>query len=129
LSITLRKEQLAGLTRDQKLRLIDLIEEKKRRTREKRALFVPNEGQLPVLKSLKQLRAVFAGNGGGKTALGANIAKAAVEGFDPYTELFTSVPARVYVVLDKPDKVDSVWPKSVSTTAASSPFSSMTRSP
>lgn len=105
----LSREQLATLTREEKLRYLELIEEKKRRLREKKDVFVPNDGQRPVLMSRAILRAVFAGNGGGKTAMGANIAKAGMEGYDPWLDEFTPVPARVYVVLDKPEKVESVW--------------------
>lgn len=55
------------------------------------------------------VRAVFAGNGGGKTALAVNEALWSANGFNPASGEITKVPARVIVVLDKPDKVESVW--------------------
>lgn len=108
-ALKLSQEKLAKLSKEQKLKLFDIIEERKRRARERRALYVPNDGQAPVHRSPAKLRAVFTGNGGGKTALGVHEAKWAVEGFNPETQTFTPVPARVYVVLDKPEKVESVW--------------------
>lgn len=105
----LTPEVLESLTPEKKRRVLDLLEEKKRRSREERALYAPNAGQLPVHKSRALLRAVFSGNGGGKTALGANEAKASVEGHNPWLQEYTPVPCRTYVILDKPDKVDSVW--------------------
>lgn len=100
---------LSKLTRDQKLRFLDLIEEKRRRLRDKRAVYKPNSGQLPVHKSDKMLRCVFSGNGAGKTALGINEALWAVAGFNPITKEFSRVPARVIVLLDHPEKVADVW--------------------
>lgn len=105
----LSKEALASLSKEDKLKLLDALAEKKRRAKEKRTAFAPNAGQLPVLQSRAILRAVFAGNGGGKTALGANIALACAAGSDPWLDEHTPVPARIIVVLDKPDKVDSTW--------------------
>ncbi len=103
------KVDLSKLSRSEKLKLLDAIEEKKRRQLEAREAYAPNEGQLPVHKSTRTVRAVFAGNGGGKTALGVNEALAAVNGVNSWTGEHTKVPARVIVVLDKPDKVDTVW--------------------
>lgn len=102
-------EELKLLGRDEKLRLLDLIAEKRRRERERKDHYLPNPGQLPVHQSTHILRAVFSGNGGGKTALGANEAKWALDGYNPVTNTFTKVPCRVVVVLDRPDKVADVW--------------------
>lgn len=55
--------KLAGLTKQQKLQLLDAIEEKKRRKREARIAFVPHEGQLPIIHSEANKRIVIAGNG------------------------------------------------------------------
>jgi hypothetical protein len=101
--------KLASLSKEEKLRLYDLLQEKKRRARESRAVYAPNTGQLPVHLSKKILRAVFSGNGAGKTAMAVNEAKWAVEGVNPITGANTAVPCRVYVVLDKPDKVEQTW--------------------
>jgi hypothetical protein len=99
----------ASNTREQLLKQLDLLEELKRRKRASKALYRPNEGQHPVHASNSTLRAVFAGNGGGKTALGVHEAWWAVTGYNPVLEAYSPVPARVIVVLDKPDKVAEVW--------------------
>lgn len=101
--------KLDHLTKEQKLALLDALEEKERRSRLKVDLYVPNKGQLEVHKSPHTLRAVFSGNGGGKTTLGVNEAKWAVEGYNPITQSYTPVPCRVIVVLDRPDKVEQAW--------------------
>jgi hypothetical protein len=103
------KEQLAKLSPEEKLRLLDLLEERHRRELNKRESFTPNDGQEPVLMSEKRIRCVFTGNGGGKTAMASQIAMAAFNGWDPWLERNTPVPCRVIVVLDKPDKVGEVW--------------------
>lgn len=105
----LTDEQLAKLTKKEKLALLDIIEEKKRRLREKPDNFLPNDGQTDVIKSEALIRAVFAGNGGGKTALGTNEAIWAATGYNQFTKEHTKVPTRGVVVLDRPEKVADVW--------------------
>jgi hypothetical protein len=100
---------LSKLSREEKLRLLAIAEEKKRRLLDARESYAPNAGQLPVHMSDKKVRAVFTGNGGGKTAMAVNEALWAVTGFSPVTKRHTKVPARVIVVLDKPEKVTDVW--------------------
>jgi hypothetical protein len=107
--MTTSKPDLSKLSRTEKLRLLDAIEEKRRRALERREAYVPNDGQVTVHKSAAKVRAVFAGNGGGKTALGVNEAIWAALGYNPVADTKSVVPARVVVVLDKPEKVDSVW--------------------
>lgn len=103
------KINLESLTRDQKLQLLDIIEEKKRRARDRKAVYLPNRGQEEVHKSDAILRCVFSGNGAGKTALGVNEALWAAQGYNPLTQTFTKVPARIVVLLDHPEKVTDVW--------------------
>lgn len=102
-------KNIKELSREQKLILLDALEEKKRRVSEQREAYVPNEGQLAVHMSDKKIRAVFAGNGGGKTALGVNEAIWAALGYNPITKTTSSVPARVIVVLDQPRKIEDLW--------------------
>jgi hypothetical protein len=97
------------LTREQKLALYDVIQEKKRRARNAQAIFDANEGQRPVLASQALERWVTAANGSGKTALAVHDAVWAAQGYNPVTEKFTKVPARVIVLLDSPEKVADVW--------------------
>lgn len=100
---------LTALTREEKLRRLELIQEKKRRIREAASIYKPNQGQLPVHKSGAVLRCVFSGNGAGKTAMAVNEALWFVQGYNPVTKEFTRVPARVIVLLDHPEKVGDVW--------------------
>lgn len=100
---------LSKLTRAQKLEMLDAIEEKKRRIADRREAYIPNEGQEQVHRSDKKIRAVFSGNGGGKTALGVNEAIWAANGYNPITKQHSPVPARVVVVLDQPRKIEDLW--------------------
>lgn len=105
----MKNMDLSKLSRDEKLKLIDLLDEKNQRALEQRELYSPNEGQQLVHKSDKTLRACFAGNGSGKTALAVNEALWAATGWNPIRKVHSKVPARVIVLLDKPDKVADVW--------------------
>lgn len=102
------KPNLDNMTREQMLELLDLLEEKEKRAKQARALYVPHSGQLPVHQSDKQLRFVFSGNGAGKTTLGCNEVLWACQGYNPVLKTYTAVPCRAFVVLDKPEKVESV---------------------
>lgn len=105
----LTTKAIEQLTREEKLHLLSLIEEKERRSKLKAEDYKPNEGQIKVHASDKTVRGVFTGNGSGKTALGVNEAVWAAKGFNPVLNIYTRVPARVIVVLDKPEKVTDVW--------------------
>jgi hypothetical protein len=100
---------LNGLTKEKKIELLDAIREKKRRLKRSRPPYLANSGQMRVHSCTKPFRFVFAGNGSGKTALGANEAKWAADGYNPVLDLHTQAPARVIIVLDHPDKVKDVW--------------------
>lgn len=102
-------EALKGLTKEKKLQLLTLIEEKKRRARLNPELFKPHSTQLPFHKSEKKIRVVVCSNGWGKTAAAVNEVLWAMKGYNPVLQKYTKVPARVVVVLDKPDKVEQVW--------------------
>jgi hypothetical protein len=91
------------------LRLVSLLEEKARREREKKANYTPNDGQRPVHTSDKMIRAVFSGNGAGKTCMGANEVLWAVQGYNPIKNKFTPVPCRGIILLDNPNKIADVW--------------------
>lgn len=100
---------LTDLTKEEKLKLLDLLDEKERRLKNRRARYTPNPGQMPVHTSSKAIRAVFSGNGAGKSCMGANEALWAAEGFNPIRKVVTPSPSRGVVVLDNPDKVDQQW--------------------
>lgn len=95
--------------RADKVKLLLALKEKQRRIKASRPTYVPNEGQARVHGSNAKVRAVFAGNGGGKTVLAAHEAMWAAEGFNPITKQYTAVPATVIVLLDHPDKVEEPW--------------------
>ncbi|MCK5020955.1 MAG: hypothetical protein KAS32_28330, partial [Candidatus Peribacteraceae bacterium] len=104
-----KENPLNGLSRSQKLILLDVIKERKRRSRDQLDEYQPNSGQRPVHISDHILRCVFSGNGAGKTALGANEAIWAAKGYNPVTNSYNKVPARIIVLLDHPEKVEDVW--------------------
>jgi hypothetical protein len=106
----LSKDALAGLSREEKLRALALIEEKRRREKERRPLFADraHKEQLEVLACEEIERYVFAGNGSGKTALGAEDTRCHVTGDNPYTKKNSIVPCRAFIVLDKPEKMETV---------------------
>lgn len=100
---------MAPLSKEEKLRKLELIQERKRRLRRAKSVYVPNKGQLAVHKDRSTIRLVQSGNGGGKTALGANEAIWAATGWNPITEQTTKVPAKIVILLDSPEKVTDVW--------------------
>ena len=100
---------VSKLSKKEKLELLDALDTKRIRKSRAPDAFVPNKGQLPVLTCDKKVRVVFSGNGAGKTAMAAQEALAAANGYNPWTKKYTQVPARVAVVLDRPEKVEQVW--------------------
>jgi hypothetical protein len=97
------------LSRDEKLRKIDALREKKRRILAKKPVYRPNDGQLPVHLDELPIRIVAAGNGGGKTALGTEEALWWASGYNPIKDVLTKVPAKIIILLDSPMKVTEVW--------------------
>lgn len=60
---------LSKLTREEKLQLLDEIEEKEKRIKRSKGLYKPNSLQAKVHASLKRIRLVTSANGVGKTAM------------------------------------------------------------
>lgn len=100
---------LANLSKEEKLRLYEVIQEKKRRILAKKPVYKPNAGQLPVHTDNKPIRIVAAANGGGKTTLAVQEVIWWSTGYNPITQAFTKVPATTVVLLDSPHKVEEVW--------------------
>lgn len=100
---------LSRLSKEEKLAYLDAIKEKKRRILAKKPTYKPNAGQLPVHLDKKSIRIVAAGNGGGKTALGAQEAIWWATGYNPITKEFNKVPATIVLLLDSPLKIDKIW--------------------
>lgn len=102
-------KDLSGLSREEKLKYIELLEEKRRRRKAFKIAYNPNEGQIAVHKSEARIRAVFSGNGSGKTALAVNELIWACIGYNPILKKQTSVPIKAVVLIDDPQKVDEQW--------------------
>lgn len=100
---------LSKYTKEEKLTILDAIKEKKRRIMAEKPVYKPNAGQEPVHKDSKPIRIVAAGNGGGKTACGAQEAIWWATGYSPITQEFNKVPATIVLLLDSPMKVDKIW--------------------
>lgn len=100
---------LSNLTREEKLKLLEALEEKERRQKETLSSYEPNDGQKQVHASGKKIRLVVSGNGAGKTTLGVHEAMWAALGYNPISHSYVAVPRRVVVVLDKPEKVADKW--------------------
>jgi hypothetical protein len=98
-----------NISREEKLRKIDALREKKRRILAKKPVYKPNDGQIVVHKDDKMIRIVAAGNGGGKTTLAVQEVLWWAAGYNPITDTFSKVPATIIVLLDSPSKVDEVW--------------------
>lgn len=94
------------LTREQKLALIDAIEEKKRREASGKPTYKPNAGQLPVHLSKSMNRFVFSGNGMGKTVLLVNELKWILEGYNPITQEVVPANLVCIVVVDSARKIE-----------------------
>jgi len=108
---TIDPNKLASLSKEEKLRLYDQLQLKKKLDLKKRNKFEPNSAQLPVLLSKKYIRLFAGGNGSGKTTLGVNVALAAASGYNPWTKEYTKCPSVGVVVLDNPLKTKEVWLK------------------
>lgn len=100
---------IKNLSKAEKLKLLDLLEAKKKKQLIKKDRYIPNEGQRPIHLSKAIVRFCASGNGMGKTAAAAHEATWKAQGFNPITGEYTPVPSNIAVVLDKPEKVESVW--------------------
>ena len=100
--------KLSAMSKDDKLKLWDLIQKKKELQKEKREAFKPNSAQLPVVMDEHKIRFFAGGNGSGKTTLLTNEHVWMAEGYHPIKKVFTKVPANIAVVVDNPIKIKDV---------------------
>lgn len=107
-------KKLTELSKEEKIKLYDLIQKKKAIQKTKREAFKPNSAQLPVLLSDKPIRFFAGANGSGKTTLAVNAMLNAAHGYNPYKKVHTKAPCVGAVVLDNPIKVKEVWLKEIS---------------
>jgi len=103
------KIDITKMSRAEIEKRLGLVKELKRRKREARTSYIPNKGQNLVHSSTKLIRAVFSGNGSGKTACATHEAIWAALGYNPILKKTTPVPAKVIYVFDTPDKVQDVF--------------------
>ena len=101
--------KLEVLSREEKIRRLEVLREKKRRAKEKRPGYAPNEMQAATHLSDKEVIINLSGNGSGKTASLAHEAWWGAEGYHPYLKRYFKLPGNVTVVLDHPDKVGDKW--------------------
>ena len=82
-----------------------MLEEKERRLKQRKDAYGPNAGQKQVHVSPAKERFVFSGNGSGKTCLLVQEMLAAANGYNPWLDKYTKVPAKIICVIDAPDKI------------------------
>lgn len=102
---TKRKDD-GALSREEKLDLIRIIEERDKKKKRAKPKYAPHGEQLTVHRSAARERFVFCGNSWGKTTALVNEVIWAAQGFNPITRMKTKVPATIVVVLDSPEKVE-----------------------
>lgn len=107
--MSISANKLSQLTREEKVRLAELLQEKKRRLATVRNRFKPNDGQLEIWKSKRKQKALFCGNGFGKTTFGVIESFCRANGYNYVTNEYFRIPRKVVVVLDKPEKVADKW--------------------
>lgn len=104
----LTPDYLATLSKQEKIELVALLEEKERRRRESRTLLDPHRGQLKVILSQALERYLFPGNGYGKTALLVNELDWAAKGYNPFKKTHMPVPAKICLVVATSKDIDEV---------------------
>lgn len=102
----LTREQLAEMSKEEKIKYLEIMREKKRRARNKKAKYVPHAEQLVFHKSDATERYVFCGNGWGKTASLVHEVYWAATGYNPILDEHTKVPAKIIYLLDDAEKSD-----------------------
>lgn len=102
---------VSNLSKEEKLELLTLLEEKERKAKARRAVYKPNSGQLPIHQSNALIRIVASGNGAGKTTAAIQEALWRCEGYHPIKKKYTKSPTEVIVLLDQASKSDRIWVK------------------
>lgn len=101
-----RSIDLSKLSKQEKIQLLEALDEKKRRARLRKPAYVPNDAQRAVICSKALERYLFCGNGFGKSTILVNEVHWAATGFNPILNETTPVPAKIALVLDSPEKID-----------------------
>lgn len=104
-----KKDQLLNMSRDEKLKQLELMREKKRRIKKKKPQYVPNPGQLAFHMDSKPIVYNTSANAAGKTTSLVQEVWWAATGYSPIREEFTKVPATIVVLIDNVRKISQVW--------------------
>ena len=99
------KDKLAAMSKDEKLKYLDALREKKRRAGLIKKKYVPNDGQRPVHLSNAREKYVFSGNGAGKSCMLVNEVLWLAQGYNPIKDEHTKVPVKIVYLVDDPDKI------------------------
>lgn len=103
------KTKLKRLTKEEKLELLQALEQKEKLEKKRRNKFTPHGGQLRVLKSRAPIKLLTCGNGWGKSTFAVNLLHARATGVDPWNNATTKVPSKIVVLLDNPSKIGEVY--------------------
>lgn len=99
---------VSKLSRQEKLELLEALEEKAKRDLKRKPKFKPNKGQEPIMASKARWRFIFSGNGSGKTCMLCQELHWAATGYNPITKKASPVPAKIVLVLDAPEKINDI---------------------
>ncbi|UOF79046.1 large terminase protein [Caudoviricetes sp.] len=102
------RESLEHLDPEDLVELIALAEETEKQANKTKVNYVPNSVQEKFHKSTSFIRALFSGNGAGKTTGCLNEAIWTATGTHPYRET-SRIPNTTIIVLDDPFKADTVY--------------------
>jgi hypothetical protein len=105
---TKQRQALLKLPKEEKIRALQLLEERERRERTRKDAFKPHKGQLRVIMSQALERYLFPGNGFGKTTLLVNDLHWVATGYNPFTKKNTPVPAKIALVVATAKDIDEV---------------------
>lgn len=104
----LSREALEGLELEDLAELIVLAEETEKQNQKKKVTYAPNSVQEKFHKSNAFIRALFSGNGVGKTTGCLNEAIWTATGTHPFRQT-SRIPNTTIIVLDDPFKADTVY--------------------
>jgi hypothetical protein len=99
---------VSKLTREQKLELITLLEEKKKRDLTRKPAYIPTPSQKGVIESKALERYLFCGNAWGKSTLLVNEMHWAAVGYNPFTKFREPGPSKICLVIDNPRKINDI---------------------
>lgn len=94
------------MSREEKLELLDALEERRKRQRLRKPPFSPSPLQRRIIDSPALEKYLFSGNGAGKTTMLVNMVHWACTGYNHVSDKHTPVPATCFLVVDDPVKIE-----------------------